>query len=97
MATAYKSGDEVPASGIYDVVHNPAHAQPHQVTCVKGKTFPSCKGCLNPRFTLWRAAHYIQNHEHFRGGGRPSHRKPRALQNVVTGSGVSGHAHPPIP
>jgi len=67
MATeVYKPGDKVPKSGIYDVVHDPEHVEKHQVTCIMGKVFPPCHGCSHPRFTLWRAAHHIENHEQFK-------------------------------
>jgi hypothetical protein len=48
----FKPGDSVPASGIYRVIHDPAHAQEHDVTCVYGKKFPPCRGCKHPRFVL---------------------------------------------
>lgn len=66
MAQEYKPGDVVPASGIYNVVHDPEHVESHQVTCIKGKIFPPCRGCHHPRFTLAKAAHHIENHEQFR-------------------------------
>lgn len=66
-AEEYAPGQEVPASGIYKVVHDKNHVAAHEVTCVKGKIFPPCKGCgKHPRFTLVRAAHHIENHEQFR-------------------------------
>jgi hypothetical protein len=67
MAETYKPGDKVPKSGIYDVVHDVEHIEQHQVTCVKDETFPPCNHCGRcPRFTLYRAAHYIANHKLFR-------------------------------
>lgn len=67
MTDVYKPGDTVPASGIYKVIHDPQHAQEHEVTCVKGEVFPPCNGCgLRPRFTAVRLAHHIKNHEHFK-------------------------------
>lgn len=66
MATEYKPGDEVPASGIYKVTHDKNHTE-HEVTVIMGKKFPPCNHCGNhPRFTLVRAAHHIQNNEHFK-------------------------------
>jgi hypothetical protein len=63
----YKPGDKVPASGIYKVIHDKNHAQEHEVTAVFGEPFPPCNGCgANPRFTLVRAAHHINNHEHLK-------------------------------
>ena len=68
MATdEYKPGQEVPTSGIYRVSHNRSHALEHEVTCVKGEPFPSCKNCgEHPRFVLVHAAHHVANHELFR-------------------------------
>jgi hypothetical protein len=66
MSDEYKPGDTVPRSGIYLVTHDPGHATPHEVTCVKDKVFPPCRGCRHPRFKLVRAAHHIETHEHFR-------------------------------
>lgn len=63
----FKPGDEVPHSGIYRVVHDPEHSQPHEVTCVYGKRFPPCRGCAHPRFILVRAAIHIDSHDHFKG------------------------------
>jgi len=66
MATEYKPGDEVPASGIYRVTHDPRHTEEHEVTCIKGKVFPPCRGCKHPRFVLVHAAHHIENNEWFK-------------------------------
>ena len=61
----YKPGQKVPKSGIYRVTHDPAHAQPHEVTCIFNKIFPPCRGCDHPRFKLIYAAQHIESHEHF--------------------------------
>jgi hypothetical protein len=63
----FKPGDLCPKSGIYDVVHDGVHQDKHQVTMVKGETFPPCRHCGDhPRFTLAIAAHHAPNHEHFK-------------------------------
>jgi hypothetical protein len=67
----FKPGDAVPASGIYDVIHDKLdgqeHAEQHQITAIAGKTFPPCKGCQAwVRYRLYRAAEYIQENEHFK-------------------------------
>lgn len=62
---AYKSGDEVPTSGIYKVTHNPPHAEEHEIIGVRKKIFPPCKSCDHPRFVLVHAAHHVENCEHF--------------------------------
>jgi hypothetical protein len=66
MADDYKPGDKVPRSGIYLVTHDRNHTQPHEVTCVYGKTFPPCGSCQHPRFELVRAAQHIEANEHFK-------------------------------
>jgi len=53
VGTIFKPGQSVPQSGIYDVLHDPIHAKPHQVTCVYGEPFPPCNHCgRNVRFKL---------------------------------------------
>jgi len=63
----FKPGQEVPHSGIYLVIHDQAHSQSHEVTCVYGKRFPPCRGCDHPRFKLVHAAIHIESHEQFKG------------------------------
>lgn len=62
----FKPGDTVPHSGIYKVLHDPAHDEPHEVTCVFGKPFPPCRDCKHPRFQLVKAAQHIEHNEHFK-------------------------------
>ena len=62
----FKPDDVVPTSGIYRVLHDPKHAQEHEVTCISGKRFPPCGKCPHPRFILVRAAHHIETHEFFK-------------------------------
>ncbi len=64
MATEYKPGNEVPASGIYEVIHDKNHTARHEVTAVKGEHFPPCKNCGNDaRYVLTRAATHISHHD----------------------------------
>jgi len=37
-----KPGEKAEVSGVYRVTHDPAHKQPHEITMVKGHTFPPC-------------------------------------------------------
>ena len=67
IGDVFKPGDTVPHSGIYRVIHDPAHTQEHDVTCIFGKRFPPCRGCDHPRFVLKVAAQHIESHEHFKG------------------------------
>lgn len=62
----FEPGQQVPNSGIYQVLHDPAHRQPHEVTCVAGHRFPPCRGCRHPRFKLVRAAIHVNSHEDFK-------------------------------
>lgn len=62
---AYKPGDIVPESGIYRVTHDPRHADPHEVTCIEGRRFPTCKNCDHPRFALVKAAKHIKDQRSF--------------------------------
>lgn len=68
MATQqYKPGDEVSKSGIYRVIHDTNHAEPHEVTCVYGKRFPPCNHCgHHVRFELTHAAIHIDSSKHFK-------------------------------
>jgi hypothetical protein len=63
----FKPGEQVPHSGIYRVIHDEAHEQEHEVTCVFGKPFPPCRGCKHPRFILKYAAVHIEQHDLFKG------------------------------
>lgn len=69
----FKPGEKVPASGIYDVIHDKLdgdhHALAHQVTAIAGKVFPPCRGCHGSvRFRLHRAAEHVEDHHHFESG-----------------------------
>ena len=65
-AKTYKPGDDVEASGIYRVTHDPKHTTEHEVTVVFGKRFPPCKGCgTHPRFKAVKLAQHIEQNEHF--------------------------------
>jgi hypothetical protein len=63
----FQPGDLVANSGIYKVIHDPAHTKEHEVTIVAHRHFPPCRGCKHPRFVLVRAAHHIEDHEQFKG------------------------------
>lgn len=65
-AKQYRSGDKVPASGIYRVTHDPQHGTEHEVMCVAGKKFPRCHGCTYTRFKAVQAMPRVESHEHFK-------------------------------
>jgi hypothetical protein len=75
IGQVFRPGDEIEASGIYEVVHNPKHTQRHEILCIHGKRFPICEGCAHPRFTLVRPAQLMESNKHFRQV--PSLRQPR--------------------
>jgi hypothetical protein len=54
----FKTGMVIPDSGIYRVLHY-AHRLPHEVTLLKGETFPKCQKCSDAvMFQLIRALSY---------------------------------------
>jgi hypothetical protein len=54
----FKTGAVIPASGIYQVMHS-AHRLPHEVTLLRGETFPKCQKCVGPvTFKLVRELSY---------------------------------------
>jgi len=54
----FNTGAVIPASGIYRVAHS-AHRLPHEVTLLKGETFPKCQKCADAvTFKLIRALTY---------------------------------------
>lgn len=71
--TAYHPGDTVPTSGIYDVLHDKNHLQPHQVTCIKGAKFPPCHGCGDKVvFCLAKAALHLSEDNALNSDGDPN-------------------------
>jgi hypothetical protein len=58
----YKSGDKVQISGIYDVLHDQNHHEPHQVTAVRGEPFPPCKCGKGATFKLKYEADHLSQH-----------------------------------
>ena len=67
VGDVFEAGEECKRSGIYRVLHDPNHADEHEVTCVFGQTFPCCKHCGDDvRFVLEHAAVHIDSHEHFK-------------------------------
>jgi hypothetical protein len=64
----FKSGDEVPESGVYTVIHD-RHRSSHAATIFKGERFPVCAHC-GPlvRFVLVRPAALISEDSDFQQG-----------------------------
>jgi hypothetical protein len=68
VSDEFEPGDVVPKSGIYRVVHNLRHTEPHEVTCIYGQRFPACRGCGDrARFRLVTSAQHIETHDLFIG------------------------------
>jgi hypothetical protein len=44
IGDVFKPGQTVPHSGIYRVIHDPAHIEAHEVTYIYGKPFPPAGG-----------------------------------------------------
>jgi hypothetical protein len=55
----YKTGRKIPRTGIYTVLHS-KHRLPHEVTLLKGESFPRCSQCGSTvEFQLVKAAPQI--------------------------------------
>ncbi|MGB8887040.1 MAG: hypothetical protein WCC87_09980 [Candidatus Korobacteraceae bacterium] len=59
--------DPIPESGVYQVLHY-RHRLYHEVTILRGESFPLCSECgSNVRFRLVRAAPCIELDRNFQG------------------------------
>lgn len=62
----YRAGETVRQSGIYEVIHDRAHRDAHEVVMISGEFFPNCETCKERvRFRLVRTAPYIFQDEDF--------------------------------
>lgn len=77
MPRQYKQGQRVPTSGIYRVRHENDHLVEYDVTCIAGKTFPRCHGCVHPRFALTQEVHRIESRSEFRLSKSKAHASSR--------------------
>ena len=60
VGPAYKSGDPVRETGIYEVTHKVEHRAEHEVVLLTGDIFPRCETCQSEvAFRLIRTAPYI--------------------------------------
>jgi len=65
MTQEFKPGQIVPESGIYSISHDPRHSDmPNEVTVIKGRRFPTCRGCKGISFVLAHAAKHVQEIPH---------------------------------
>jgi hypothetical protein len=56
----YKPGDKAPTSGVYRVIHDHNHRQPHEITMVASHTFPPCAHCGHGvRYQLVRRTEHL--------------------------------------
>jgi hypothetical protein len=61
----YRTGDEVPQTGIYRVIHT-AHRLPHEAVIIAGQRFPKCQKCSGAVvFELVHAAPDLFRHATF--------------------------------
>lgn len=62
----FSTGQTVPHSGIYQVVHA-GHRLPHEVTLIAGETFPRCSKCKDAvQFQAIRHAALAQSDKSFK-------------------------------
>ena len=62
----FSAGETVKETGIYEVVHDSAHRNAHEVVMLSGDAFPPCDTCeVRVRFRLVRTAPYIFQDEDF--------------------------------
>ena len=63
---AYRPGDTIRQSGIYEVLHDQEHREAHEAVMISGEKFPDCETCKEKvRFRLVRTAPYIFQDEDF--------------------------------
>jgi hypothetical protein len=61
----FKSGDDVPESGVYTVIHE-RHRPNHAATIFRGEHFPACAQCgTQVQFMLFRPAALISEDPDF--------------------------------
>jgi hypothetical protein len=66
IGDSFRPGEKVPNSGVYAVTHDKKHNKKHDVTCIKGKTFPPCAECgAGAQFVLRNKARHIVDHALF--------------------------------
>ena len=75
LGDVFRPGDAILHSGIYRVLHDPAHQEPHDVICLNGSQFPTCRCCTLTRFILIRGAEAIDANDHFRGAALRDRRR----------------------
>ncbi len=64
-AATFKTGEKISESGVYKVIHQ-QHRLPHEVTLLKGETFPRCAKCGDRvEFELVHAAPYQRSGTNF--------------------------------
>ncbi len=57
----FKPGQQAEVSGAYRVNHDQNHINPHEITMIKGNTFPPCPGCIGVKYTLIRETIHISS------------------------------------
>lgn len=63
---SFRAGETVRETGIYEVIHDGAHREAHEVVMLNGDSFPPCDTCeQRVNFRLVRTAPYIFQDEDF--------------------------------
>ena len=66
-AAPFKPGEEVPQSGVYEVLHENCLSKELQMVFRAGQKFPVCQSCgSRVRFYLQRAVPHISQDQDFR-------------------------------
>ena len=67
LGRLYRTGETVPRSGIYEIVHSADHGEPQSATLISGELFPDCEFCRQAvSYRLFRSARYIFHDDDFR-------------------------------
>lgn len=66
----FKPGGKVEQTGMYQVVHQPAHRNPHTVMLKRRERFPACAKCEHTVFLFLLPAEHMSEDPDL-GGKRP--------------------------
>ena len=74
----FRPGDLAPITGIYLVIHNSLHRDPHEVVVIRGELLPACRTCkVDMHFEIVRPLSHITHDWDFSGPNnlviRPKH------------------------
>jgi hypothetical protein len=66
LGKVFRSGDNIPTSGIYGAVHIDYHTKAHKVFCIADQKFPECRGCGKMEFQFEQPYQYVLEHDAFK-------------------------------